>query len=295
MKDLFRYVVDSRFFNGIRLTCMSDGIRNDYGGETIEELRIRENNPFLKTVTPSEMDKMIRLYQQSLSGPFKEITEEEYHEQLDVSSPLRRGPDSFFSDMPYYGDIHTFCFTCEGRFFKGLRSILTPQAELDSQINRHMEVVNRKPAILKDGPVFPVRDNPDGIMLASYYFVLEGEKPRFICNHIIEKDKGTRSETAAILKSLRKNHYMFYKGKGRYETPDELIDYVSFKNLTLVSDGQFFQYPPGRESATFIGHVRETSEEFLFRIYDREYFLYLLKILRTVKKESARKAANIKS
>ena len=30
----------------------SDGFHNDYGGETIEELRIRENNPYLKAVTP---------------------------------------------------------------------------------------------------------------------------------------------------------------------------------------------------------------------------------------------------
>ena len=48
------------------------------------------------------------------------------------------------------------------------------------------------------------------------------------------------------------------------------------------------------ESATFIGHIKETSEEFLFRIYDREYFLYLLKRLRTVKKESAQDITNIK-
>ena len=32
--------------------------------------------------------------------------------------------------------------------------------------------------------------------------------------------------------------------------------------------------------------------EFLFRIYDREYFLYLLKRLRTVKKESAQEQIN---
>ena len=84
MKDRLKYVVDSRYFDGTCLTSMSDGFHNDYGGETIEELRIRENNPYLKAVTPSDIDKKLRLYNQSLSEPFKEITEEDYYELLDV-------------------------------------------------------------------------------------------------------------------------------------------------------------------------------------------------------------------
>ena len=76
MKDRLKYVIDSRYFDGTCLTSMSDGFHNDYGEETIEELRIRENNPYLKAVTPSDIDKKLRLYNQSLSEPFKEITEE---------------------------------------------------------------------------------------------------------------------------------------------------------------------------------------------------------------------------
>ena len=60
MKDRLKYVIDSRYFDGTCLTSMSDGFHNDYGGETIEELRIRENNPYLKAVTPSDMDKKLR-------------------------------------------------------------------------------------------------------------------------------------------------------------------------------------------------------------------------------------------
>ncbi len=57
MKDRLKYVIDSRYFDGTCLTSMSDGFHNDYGEETIEELRIRENNPYLKAVTPSDIDK----------------------------------------------------------------------------------------------------------------------------------------------------------------------------------------------------------------------------------------------
>lgn len=293
MKDRLKYVIDSRYFNGTCLTSMSDGFHNDYGGETIEELRIRENNPYLKAVTPSDIDKKLRLYHKSLSEPFKEITEEDYYDLLDVLSPLRMRQNSFFVGEPYYGNMYSFCFTRQGRYFKGLRSILTPQSELDSQIDRHMEIINRKAVISKEETSKMVTT---GTRLIPYYFSLDGKQSVFICNLVIQSDsRQARTDMANTLKSLRRNHYQFYKGKGHYETPDELIDHVSGKKLTLVSDGHFFQYPPDRESVTFIGHIKETSEEFLFRIYDREYFLYLLKRLRTVKKESAQGQINIKS
>ena len=292
MKDRLKYVIDSRYFNGTCLTSMSDGFHNDYGGETVEELRIRENNPYLKAVTPSEMDKKLRLYHQSLSEPFKEITKEDYYDLLDVLPPLRMRQNSFFVGEPYYGNMYSFCFTRQGRYFKGLRSVLTPQSELDSQIDRHLEIINRKAVISKEETSKTI----SGTRLIPYYFSLDGKQPVFICNLVIQSDSGqARTDMANTLKSLRRNHYQFYKGKGHYETPDELIDHVSGKKFTLVSDGHFFQYPPGRESATFIGYIKETSEEFIFRIYDREYFLYLLKRLRTVKKESAQGQINIKS
>lgn len=238
------------------------------------------------------MDKKLRLYNQSLSEPFKEITEEDYYDLLDVLPPLRMRQNSFFVGEPYYGNMYSFCFTRQGRYFKGLRSVLTPQSELDSQIDRHMEIINRKAVISKEETSKTI----SGTRLIPYYFSLDGKQSVFICNLVIQSDsRQARTDMANTLKSLRRNHYQFYKGKGHYETPDELIDHVSGKKLTLVSDGHFFQYPPGRESATFIGHIKETSEEFLFRIYDREYFLYLLKRLRTVKKESAQEQINIKS
>ena len=101
-------------------------------------------------------------------------------------------------------------------------------------------------------------------------------------------------------KHMNGHYHRSAKGGGEWEffdLPKQWeIGYTlpSGKKLTFVPDGHFFQYPPGRESATFIGHIKETSEEFLFRIYDREYFLYLLKRLRTVKKESAQDITNIK-
>lgn len=48
--DNLRFIIDSRCFDGSCLTVMSDGIHSDYGHETLEELRERENNPSLIAV-----------------------------------------------------------------------------------------------------------------------------------------------------------------------------------------------------------------------------------------------------
>ena len=37
-----RYIIDSRYFDGTCLTSMSDDMHSDYGGETLEALRERE-------------------------------------------------------------------------------------------------------------------------------------------------------------------------------------------------------------------------------------------------------------
>ena len=239
MNDQSRYIVDSRYFDGTCLTFMTDGFRSDFGGETLEEMRVRENNPYLTSVTRQRIDKMLHLYLQALSAPFSEITKEEYHDLMDVLPPIRLEKDSFFVGEPYYGEVYTFCFTRKGRYFKGLRSEYTSRTELDRQIARHMETVNRKAAILKD--------RPDNAGLTSYYFSLEGKQPVFICNLIIGSDsRQARTDMACTLKSLRKNHYLFYKGKGKYETPEELFTEVSRNKLTLISDEHFFQYPRKR-------------------------------------------------
>ena len=278
MKDRLRYVIDSRYYNGTCLTCMTDGVRSDHGGETLEELRTQENNPYLTVVTSKRIDKMNRLYLQSLCAPFKEITEGEYYDLLHVGRPLRMKQDSFFAGDYNYNSVYIFCFTRESRYFKGMRPAYTPQIQLDNEIDMYMTIINRKAVISKEETSKTVTT---GTRFIPYYFSVDGKQPVFICNLVIQSDsRQARTDMANTLKSLRRNHYQFH---------------VSGKKLTLVSDGHFFQYPPGRESATFIGHIKETSEEFLFRIYDREYFLYLLKRLRTVKKESAQEQINIKS
>lgn len=293
MNKSAKYIIDSRYFNGNYFTHMKDGVHCDVGGETLEELRIKENNPFLVAVPLSRTKKILCIYHQGLMGTFNEITEQEYYDLMNLLPPIRLESLSFFVGEPYCTNIYPFCFMRNDRYFTGLRSIKTPQDELDRQIEKHMEIINRKAAILKDTPTSQAESNTDNLKLISYYFSPDGKQALFIGNLITGTDNKTaRKDMAETLKSLRKNHYMFYKGKGIYETPDNLISHIENKGFTLVSNGNFFQYPQNRESATFIGQIKETGEEFIFRIYDREYFLHILKRLRAVKKES--KYGNVK-
>ena len=57
MKDRLKYVIDSRYFDGTCLTSMSDGFHNDYGGRQSKNCAYGKTIPYLKAVTPSEMDK----------------------------------------------------------------------------------------------------------------------------------------------------------------------------------------------------------------------------------------------
>ena len=116
--------------------------------------------------------------------------------------------NSFFVGEPYYGNMYSFCFTRQGSYFKGLRSVLTPQSELDSQIDRHMEIINRKAVISKEETSKTI----SGTRLIPYYFSLDGKQSVFICNLVIQSDsRQARTDMANTLKSLRRNHYQFYK------------------------------------------------------------------------------------
>ena len=207
MKDRLRYVIDSRYYNGTCLTCMTDGVRSDHGGETLEELRTQENNPYLTVVTSKRIDKMNRLYLQSLCAPFKEITEGEYYDLLHVGRPLRMKQDSFFAGDYNYNSVYIFCFTRESRYFKGMRPAYTPQIQLDNEIDMYMTIINRKAVISKEETSKTVTT---GTRFIPYYFSVDGKQPVFICNLVIQSDsRQARTDMANTLKSLRRNHYQF--------------------------------------------------------------------------------------
>lgn len=143
-KDKVRYVLNPNRFTGEIITSMSDGIHSDYGGETLEELRRRENSCMLQIVTSEELDCLWERWETYLQGPFREITEERYWDWLECLPPMRYRNNSFFLSECYTGSLYHFCFKREGRYFTALRSKRLSNAELDSQIEEFIKELKTK-------------------------------------------------------------------------------------------------------------------------------------------------------
>lgn len=290
--EQLKFIIDSRFFRGTCITSMYDGIHSDYGGETLDELKVRENNPFLIAVSDNTINKMIRIYEKSLCWPFSEITEEDYYDSMDVLPPIRLKRNSFFVGEPYYGSLYPFRFTTCGRYFKGLRSVRTPQAELERQMNEHYRNITFKSKITKELPSTITDKTKRETFISPYSFVHRDGKERFICNLVSEQNdavntRRARKDMATILLSLRRHHFLYFSGSDKFDDMEKFMDMIEKKKYTLLANSNFIQYPVNRESVTFTGSIKETGETFFYRIYDRELFQHLLYKLRNVKREKA--------
>ncbi len=288
--EQIKYVIDSRFFRGYCLTSLSDGTHSDYGGETLEELRVTEHNPYLISVPGKELDKRLRIYERSLCGSFCEITEETYYDSMNVLPPIRLTRRYFFVGEPYSDNLYPFCFNVGGRYFKGLYSARAPKEKLERIIDSHYLQITFKSKVIK-GATQVIADKKNGDTLITPYSFLNAEgNERFICNMVAKQNNAgdlhrARKEMADILLSLRKHHFLYFSDNHGEDDIEKFLDEVSYEKQTLLTNGRFFQFPINHESVSFTGSIKETGETFFYRIYDRELFQHLLYKLRNVKRE----------
>lgn len=290
--DKRKYVADSRYFRGDVLTVMSDGVHCDDSGHTLTELREKENNPHLYTFGRKELNRKGRIYMESLCTLFREVPLAWYEEQFYYS--IRRNRNYFFNATPYCWELHDFYFKVSGRCFTGIRPVNLPHEELQRQIGEHYRRITRKPEIRKWNIVSPGTDGNNGWMGTAYFFVTEEGRQLFICNLTAsgkteESILEVRKDVSRTLRSLHRHHYAYFTGIGDTDDLDRFMDDTEKNDYTLLASGAFFQYPVNRESVTFTGKIKETDKRFLYRIYDREVFLHLLKRLRSVKRETEHK------
>jgi len=132
-----KYIIDPTIpFTGAVITSMSDDIHSDYGGETLEELKVREKNPNLVAVDPDKVTELVNEHRRQINKePFKEIDEERYEDLFECLPPFKMWHDMFFVGECYQYDIYPFCFKIEGRFFTGKRSVTIPADTLRAEIH----------------------------------------------------------------------------------------------------------------------------------------------------------------
>lgn len=288
--ERLKFVVDSRFFRGYCLTSLSDGTHSDYGGETLEELRINEENPYLIAISPDQIYKRNRIYEQSLCAPFREITEEDYNDYLNVLPPIRYTGRFFFVGEPHSGSLYPFCFTVGGRYFKGLYSVRASKDELERVITKHYRQVTFKGKTTKGMPQTIADKSGEETGIIPYSFIDAENRECFICNLVITPDDTesrhkARREMANTLLNLRKHHFLYFSDHDKRDDIESFLDEAGKEGYTLLANGRFFQYPTNRESVSFTGSIKETGTKFFYRIYDRELFLHLIYRLRSIRRE----------
>ena len=157
-------------------------------------------------------------------------------------------------------------------------------------MDRHYRKVTLKGGILKEKPmgIFDHTRHSFTVIVPYLFLDKNGEK-KFICNLVKGTDessgKDARQETARVLQSLRRHHFLYFSG---YEGNDDMgrfLERVVQNRHTLSANGDFLQYPTNRESVSFAGTVKETGEKCFYRIYDLELFHYLLYKLRSIRME----------
>lgn len=143
-----KYIIDPTVeFTGAVVTSMSDDIHNDYGGETLEELKQRDNNPALIAVDSEEVTKLVKEHRDKLNKePFIEIDEDRYDDLFDCLPPARMLHDAFFVGECYQYDLYPFCFKIDGRYFQGKRILNTPKDVLYAEIKEFYANLKNKEA-----------------------------------------------------------------------------------------------------------------------------------------------------
>ena len=132
------YIIDShKKFDGTVINTITDGKIVDYtNGLTLEQYKKEKKNPHLILLTKRELWERVKLHRLKLMGKFREISDKEYYWLLECVPPKRQYHNCFFVGECYQYDLHHFCFTKNGRYFKALRSININKTELDWEMRR---------------------------------------------------------------------------------------------------------------------------------------------------------------
>ena len=113
---------------------LKDG-RNPYTGETEADYRAAG----LVILSCEEFNTLWKKKEDALTGDWKEETEEDYENSLDVLPPLRWTNGGFFVSEAFTGNIYSFHQRYNGKYYTSLQRISTPRSEIMESLKTFVE------------------------------------------------------------------------------------------------------------------------------------------------------------
>ena len=108
--------------------------KDSYTGKTAADYEA-EN---LVVLSEEEFDALKEENENSMCGQWKEVTEQEYEDALNVLPPKRYANGGFFMGECYSGSLYSFYQEINGKFYTSLQKIYTPRPEILENLNNYL-------------------------------------------------------------------------------------------------------------------------------------------------------------
>lgn len=123
---MFEFVVDKENFNGFVKSILCDG-KSPYTGQAKEDF-IKQG---YSVMTNDELyDFKTQWEDKTLIGKWKEVSEEEYNDQLNILPPLDWRNGGFFMSEIYIGDVSSFYQRWNDKYYTSFQRVDTPREKI---------------------------------------------------------------------------------------------------------------------------------------------------------------------
>lgn len=129
------WIVNAAHFDGYAKTSFAEGGACPYTGKTAEQFAAEGYD----VLNDEQFDELLERYQNGLCGRWKEVTEEEFNEQLNVLPPIGWNGSGFWMSEFTYGDVTAYYQRFGGRYYTSLQRSTTPRGEILDSLSRYIE------------------------------------------------------------------------------------------------------------------------------------------------------------
>ncbi len=139
-----KWVVDKNNFKGYAESILTENGCSPYSGKTAEEY-IAEGFDILDY---KEYSTLVKEWNDSLCGNWKEITADDFNDALCVLPPEDMHDGGFYMGERYTEDVSAFYQKLSGKYYTSFQHIGTPRKEIIKQL---LQFVSNEKGISNDG------------------------------------------------------------------------------------------------------------------------------------------------